>query len=137
MAMLAVSAVYKKALNEENIMDQNRMIEIIKANPNFHKAGMIASHLGVVRSFSRDGKAVSGVDVFFDNGKIQEIIRDVRSRPGIVDILIETNSGHLGVGDDIVTVMVAGDIRENVFPALMDAVNRLKSDASTKKEKVI
>jgi len=118
-------------------MDQKRMIETIRANPNFHKAGMIASHLGIVRSFSRDGKAVSGVDVEFDNEKIEEIIRDIKSRPGIVDILIETNSGHLAVGDEIVTIMVAGDIRENVFPALIDAVNRLKSEASTKKENVI
>jgi len=113
------------------------MIENIKANPNFHKAGMIASHLGVVRSFSRDGKAVSGVHVEFDTGKIDEIMRDIKSRPGIVEILIEANSGHLDVGDEIVTVMVAGDIRDNVFPALIDAVNRLKSEASRKKEELI
>jgi len=113
------------------------MTDIIKNHPDFHKAGMIASHLGIVRSFSRDGKAVSGVDVEFDNEKIEEIIRDIKSRAGIVDILIETNSGHLAVGDEIVAIMVAGDIRENVFPALIDAVNRLKSEAATKKEKVI
>lgn len=118
-------------------MDLNRMIETIKANPNFPKAGMIASHLGIVRSFSRDGKAVSRVDVEFDTGKIHEIMRDIKSRPGIVEMLIETNSGHLEVGDDIVAVVVAGDIRDNVFPALIDAVNRVKSEASTKKEKVI
>jgi len=109
----------------------------MKANPNFHKAGMIASHLGIVRSFSRDGKTVSGVDVEFDMGKIDEIIRDIKSRPGIVDILIQTNSGHLEVGEEIVAVVVAGDIRDNVFPALIDAVNRVKSEASTKKESVI
>ena len=59
--------------------------------------------------------------MLFDSQKIQEIIRDIKSRPGIVDILIETNSGHLAVGDEIVAIMVAGDIRENVFPALIDA----------------
>jgi len=32
------------------------------------------------------------------------------------------------------TIVVAGDIRENVFPALVDTVERLKSEASTKKE---
>jgi len=118
-------------------MDLNRMTDIIKTHPDFYKAGMIASHIGIVRSFSRDGKAVLGFDVLFDKGKIKEIIGDIKSRPGIVDILIETNSGHLKVGDNIVTIMVAGDIRENVFPALIDAVNRLKSGASTKKENVI
>jgi molybdopterin synthase catalytic subunit len=29
---------------------------------------------------------------------------------------------------------VAGDIRENVFPALVTAVNRIKKEASRKKE---
>ena len=115
-------------------MDLNKMIQTIKSNPNFHNAGMIASHIGVVRSFSRDGKPVEGVDVEFDHEKIQEILRDIKSRPGIVDILVDSNSGHLKVGDEIMTIVVAGDIRENVFPALVDAVERLKSDASTKKE---
>jgi len=115
-------------------MDLNKMIQTIKSNPNFHNAGMIATHIGVVRSFSRDGKPVQGVDVEFDYEKIQEILRDIKSRPGIMDILVDSNSGHLKVGDEIMTIVVAGDIRENVFPALVDAVERLKSEASTKKE---
>lgn len=126
-----------QTLNEVNGMDINRMIARIKAHPDFHKAGMIASHLGIVRSFSREGKAVSGVDVHFDSKKIEEIVRDIRSRPGIVDILIETNSGYLKVGDDILAVVVAGDIRDQVFPALIDAVNRIKSEAATKEENLI
>ena len=116
-------------------MDLNKMIQAVKSSPNFHNAGMIASHIGVVRSFSRDGKPVEGVDVEFDHEKIQEIQTDIKSRPGIVDILVDSNSGHLKVGDEIMTIVVAGDIRENVFPALVDAVERLKSEASTKKEK--
>jgi len=36
-------------------MDLNRMTGIIKANPNFHKAGMIATHLGIVRSLLSQG----------------------------------------------------------------------------------
>jgi molybdopterin synthase catalytic subunit len=118
-------------------MDLNKMIATIKSNPNFHNAGMIASHIGIVRSFSRDGKPVEGVDVEFDQEKIQEILRDIRSRPGIVDILIDSNSGRLKVGDEIMTIVVAGDIRENVFPALIDAVERLKSEASTKIERTV
>ena len=115
-------------------MDLNTMIQTIKSNPNFHNAGMIASHIGIVRSFSRDGKAVEAIDVEFNHEKIQEILRDIKSWPGIVDILIDSNSGHLKVGDEIMTIVVAGDIRENVFPALVDAVERLNSEASTKKE---
>ncbi len=118
-------------------MDLNKMIAAIKANPNFHKAGMIASHIGVVRSFSRDGKPVQGVDVEFDHEKIQEILTDIKSRPGILDILVDSNSGYLGVGDEIMTIVVAGDIRENVLPALSSAISRLKAEAATKNERVI
>jgi molybdopterin synthase catalytic subunit len=32
--------------------------------------------------------------------------------------------------------MVAGDTRDNVFPALIDAINRLKSEAAIEKEEV-
>ena len=118
-------------------MDLNKMIATIKANPSFHKTGMIASHVGIVRSFSRDGKSVEAVDVEFDKAKIEQVIAEIRSRPGIVDVLIQTNTGHLEVGDEIMAVVVAGDIRENVFPALIDAVERLKSDASKKAETTI
>jgi molybdopterin synthase catalytic subunit len=52
-------------------------------------------------------------------------------------VLIQTNTGHLVVGDEIMAVVVAGDIRENVFPALIDAVERLKSKTSTKTETTI
>ena len=115
-------------------MDLNKMIATIKANPKFHKTGMIASHIGIVRSFSRNGKSVEAVDVEFDQTKIEQVLADIKSRPGIADVLIQTNTGHLAVGDEIMGVVVAGDIRENVFPALIDAVERLKSDASTKTE---
>ena len=38
------------------------------------------------------------------------------------------------MGDPILAVAVAGDLRENVFPALMETVNRLKKEASKKKD---
>jgi len=118
-------------------MQLDEMIATIKANPDFYKTGMIASHIGIVRSFARDGKNVDSIDVKFDQAKIEQIISDIRSRPGIVDVLIQANSGHLAVGDEIMAVVVAGDIRENVFPALIDTVERLKTEASIKTEATI
>ena len=115
-------------------MNLNKMTERLKAHPDFHKAGMIATHLGVVRSFSRDGNLVKGFNVAFNNEKIAEIKQDIKARPGIVDVIIETNAGSLKVSDEIVTIMVAGDTRDNVFPALKDAINRIKAEAAVEKE---
>ena len=118
----------------ENTMDLNKMTETIKSRPDFHQSGMIATHLGIVRSFSRDGSPVTAFDLSVDMQKIEEIIQDIRSRPGIIEILIEINEGHLKVGDEVVAIMVAGDTRDHVFPALTDAINRFKSEAATEKE---
>ena len=54
--------------------------------------------------------------------------------PGIVKVIVEVNEGHLNVGDEIMAVVVGGDTREHVFPALMSAVDRIKSECSRKKE---
>ena len=51
-----------------------------------------------------------------------------------VEVLVATNEGHLNIGDEILAVAVGGDIREHVFPALVDTVNRLKKEAAKKKE---
>jgi len=95
---------------------------------------MITSHLGVVRSTSRDGRAVTSIEVSYDQEALQAVVRDIKKMPGIAEVLVETRQGRLDVGEEILAVVVAGDIRENVFPALVSAVNRIKKEASHKKE---
>lgn len=110
------------------------MIEALKTHPDHEKIGMIASHLGLVRGTSRNGRAVTGIEVKYDLQAIDSIIRDIKKLPGIIEVLVDTNEGYLKVGDEILAVVVAGDIRENVFPALIETVNRLKKEASKKRE---
>jgi molybdopterin synthase catalytic subunit len=109
-------------------MDLNRMIESLRSHPEHEKMGMIASHLGIVRGVSRNGRAVSGIEVVYDHKLIDDIILDIKKLPGIIEVIVDTNEGHLEVGDQILAVAVAGDLRENVF------LNRLKKEASKKKE---
>ncbi len=44
------------------------------------------------------------------------------------------NAGDLKVGDDIMKVVVAGDIRENVFGALQRLVGIIKNEVVTESE---
>ena len=115
-------------------MDINRMVRNLKRRKDSAKIGMIASHLGIVRGTSREGQKVRGIEVKYDHEAIQNIIEDIKRSDGILDVLVKTNEGRLKVGDEILAVVVAGDIRENVFPALIKTVNRIKADASKKKE---
>ena len=115
-------------------MDMNALIDRIKQREDFHKVGMILCHNGVVRGSSRDGTPVKTVDVAADREAIQKIVDEQKQRPGIVEILVEINEGTLKVGDDLLTIVVAGDIREHVIPVLTDTLNAVKARGTRKQE---
>jgi molybdopterin synthase catalytic subunit len=115
-------------------MDMNKMVELLKKHPDFSEMGMIASHLGVVRGTSLNGQKVKGIEIQYDHDKISDILSDIKKMPGIFEIMVDTSEGLLEVGEDVMAVVVGGDIREHVFPALIGAVNRIKAEAAKKKE---
>jgi molybdopterin synthase catalytic subunit len=115
-------------------MNIEKMLETVKAHPESSKMGMIASHMGLVRETSLNGDSVKGIHVHFDGEAIGTIINDTKKLPGIVEVLVETRDGRLKVGDEIMAVVVGGDIRDHVFPALIKAVDRIKKEGSRKKE---
>jgi len=115
-------------------MNFNEMIQTLKKDPNYSRMGMIASHLGVVREFSLTGKRVTGIEIKFKRDMIKKIIRDIKKMPGIFHVLVETSEGRLLVGEEIMAVIVGGDTREHVFPALIAAVDRIKREAGEKRE---
>ena len=115
-------------------MDIQEMISALKGHPDSGKIGMIATHLGVVRGTSRNGLEVTELEVDYDHDIMAGILNDIKKMPGIIDVLVNATEGRLQVGDEILAVAVAGDIRENVFAALMEAVNRIKTEASKKTE---
>ncbi len=114
-------------------MDINILVGQIKQHPDFHKAGMILCHNGVVRSSSREGEKVTGLEVVVDHKRLNEIIKEQKKRPGIIEILIHINEGQtLAVGDDVMFLAVAGDIRENVIETLTHTLNLVKAEVTSK-----
>jgi len=118
-------------------MNLQDMVNKVKTSPDYCKVGMILCHNGVVRGFSRSGEKVSAVEVQADRKKLDELIEKAKSRPGIVEVLVEINEGVLEVGEDIMRVCVAGDIRPNVFPALEELVNGIKTEVLKKEEEIV
>jgi len=116
-------------------MKMNLLIDQIKQHPDYPKVGMILGHNGVVRGTSRDGRNVRGLRVAVDREKLAQVIDSHKSRPGIIDILVEINAdSDLAVGDDVMWLVVAGDIRENVLNTLTDTLNAIKSTVTSKTE---
>ncbi len=109
------------------------MLKQVKQHPAFDRVGMVLCHNGVVRGTSRDGRRTSGLQVSVDHQRLEEIVTAQKKRPGIVEILVEIHENQpLGVGDDIMLIVVAGDIRENVIQTLSDTLNAIKSSVTTK-----
>ncbi|MCM2285275.1 MAG: molybdenum cofactor biosynthesis protein MoaE [Desulfobacula sp.] len=116
-------------------MNIQTMLEQIKKHPDYHKAGMILCHNGVVRATSREGDEVTGLEITVDHDRLSRIISEQKKRPGIVEILIHINEGKsLKVGDDVMFLVVAGNIRENVIAVLTDTLNQVKSQVTSKKQ---
>lgn len=110
------------------------MVKKIKSMPGSDSVGMILCHNGIVRGTSRDGRKVTGVTVSADRKELDEITAAQKSRPGIFEILVHVNEGELKVGDDLMMIAVAGDIRENVIPVLTDTLNTVKKTVTSKTE---
>jgi molybdopterin synthase catalytic subunit len=116
-------------------MDITDMIAGIRSNPEVHKAGMLLAHNGIVRATSRDGRRVKGLRVEVDHDRLERILAVQRNRPGIIDIRVAiAEDRDLSVGDDVMILIVAGDIRENVIAVLTDTLNLIKTTVTQKTE---
>ncbi len=116
-------------------MDLTTLIEEIKQHPRFEDVGMVLSHSGYVRRLSRNGRQVTGFRVDVDDAKCKTVIEEGLAEPGIVDIKLAFNSGKvLGIGDEVMLLVVAGDIRDNVFACLEKTLNRLEEIGAKKKQ---
>jgi molybdopterin synthase catalytic subunit len=116
-------------------MNLTHMIDTIKKHPDYHRAGMILCHNGVVRDTSRNGRKVSGLTLSVDHEKLRQVIETYKKKPGIVEILVDiAENRNLAVGDDVMLLVVAGDIRENVIAVLGDTLNAIKTTVTQKTE---
>jgi len=105
----------------------------VKAHPDYPKVGMVLYHNGVVRQTTREGEEVTGLSLTVDHDKLEEIIAEQKAKPGIVEVIVEIEENRpLNVGDDVMYIAVAGDIRENVIETLTQTLNRVKAEVTSK-----
>ncbi|WP_027370187.1 molybdenum cofactor biosynthesis protein MoaE [Desulfovermiculus halophilus] len=117
-------------------MDLSTALTELKQEPGFSdQVGMVLIHNGVVRGHSRESKdTVASLRVTPDQDRIEALRREYEARPGIFRILVQANQGDFQPGQDLLFIIVAGDIRENVHPVLSELLNRIKSEAMHKVE---
>ena len=113
-----------------------------KAHPSAPKIGMYLTHNGIVRQTAKakvrhgqeNTKEVTGMLFSYDREKVDQVIADTYKMEGIYYIKVWLNEGELSVGDDIMYVLIGGDIRPRVVDALQYLVGRVKNECVVEKE---
>ena len=70
---------------------------------------------------------VTGMLFSYDEKKLEEAVSKTYAMDGIYYIKVWLNQGELQVGDDIMYVLIGGDIRPHVVDALQFLVGTIKS----------
>lgn len=107
-----------------------------KNDPAALQEGMLLVHNGIVRQTPKakvregldDGSLVKGMDFSYDAEKVDAAIAETYKMDGIFHIKVWINEGRLEVGDDIMYVLIGGDIRPNVIDALQSLVQKIKTE---------
>ena len=107
-----------------------------KAHESAPKIGMYLTHNGTVRQTAKakvrhgaeDAKEVTGMVFSYDQEKVDSVISDTYKMGGIYYIKVWLNEGQLKMGDDIMYVLIGGDIRPHVVDALQFLVGKLKNE---------
>ena len=113
-----------------------------KADPAAKNCGMFLVHNGTVRQTAKalvrqgaeDTLPVKGMDFSCDREKLAAAIDRAYQLPGIYYIRVWLNEGRLSLGDDIMFVLIGGDIRPHVVDALQFLVGEIKSHCVVEKE---
>jgi len=113
-----------------------------KADPKAVENGMFLVHNGVVRRTPKaqvrhgvnDGAEVTGMDFSYDAAKVDQVVLETLKQEGIFHVKVWLNEGHLEVGDDIMYVLIGGDIRPRVIDALQSLVGTIKNECVVETE---
>ncbi|MBQ5782158.1 MAG: molybdopterin biosynthesis protein, partial [Oscillospiraceae bacterium] len=75
-----------------------------------------------------------GMEFSYDKEKLEKVVADAYNLPGIFYVKAWLNEGMLEVGDDIMYLLIGGDIRPNVVDALQTTVSKIKNECVVEKE---
>lgn len=118
-----------------SIPSMDQWMKEAKADPSASNIGMYLIHNGVVRQTAKanvrygdvSAASVTGMLFSYDAEKLQAAVAQTYRMEGIYYVRVWLNEGQLQVGDDIMYVLVGGDIRPHVIDALQFLVGTIKS----------
>ena len=127
----------------KNSPSMDQWLKEAKAHESAAKIGMYLTHNGTVRQTAkakvRQGANVpdvSGMYFSYDQKKVDAAVAEAYHMDGIYYVRAWLNEGELALGDDIMYVLIGGDIRPHVVDALQFLVGKLKNECVVETERV-
>lgn len=107
-----------------------------KADESAPRCGMYLTHNGTVRELPKklvregidDGSKVTGMRFSYDEAGVEAARQEALAMPGIEYVRCWLNEGTLGLGDDIMYILIGGDIRPHVVDCLQALVGKIKNE---------
>ncbi len=134
-------------LDRQESADIDMIVDMVQNQPEFHtlaslvkrishsgeidKAGAIGTFTGIVRAVSENARTeFLEFETYSEvaRQKMDEICDQLKQKDGIIDVLMHHRTGVIRKGEDIVHIVVAAGHREQMFPALREAIERLKAE---------
>ena len=127
---------------KKEIPSMDAWLKEAKQDESAAKIGMYLVHNGIVRQTAKakvrfgeeNASDVTGMNFSYDQKKVDEAIAETYKLDGVYYIKVWLNEGNLQVGDDIMYVLVGGDIRPHVIDALQHLVGKIKSECVSETE---
>lgn len=106
-----------------------------KADSTASRIGMYLVHNGTVRQTAKakvrhgveNAADVTGMVFSYDEERVAKAVEETYRMDGIYYIRTWLNEGELEIGDDIMYVLIGGDIRPHVVDALQFLVEKIKT----------
>lgn len=108
------------------------LIKKVRKNPDIRKSGAIGTFTGIVRELAGEEKTsrLEFEKYEPEASKVLDRIRDeIKQKEGILEVLIHHKTGVIEAGEDIVYIVIASAHRTELFPALSEAIERIKAEA--------
>ncbi|MDP3106127.1 MAG: molybdopterin synthase [Candidatus Methanoperedens sp.] len=134
-------------LDRQESADIDMIVDIVQKQPEYHtlaslvkrirqtgeidRAGAIGTFTGIVRAVSENARTeFLEFETYSEvaRQKMDEICQQLKQKDGIIDVVMHHRTGVIQKGEDIVHIVVAAGHREQMFPALREAIERLKAE---------
>ena len=129
-------------MSKKPVPSMDAWLKEAKAHESAPLCGMYLTHNGTVRQTAKakvrygeeNTQDVTGMLFSYDGEKVDTVIADTYKMEGIYYVRVWINEGRLAVGDDIMYVLIGGDIRPRVVDALQYLVGRVKNECVVETE---